>query len=239
MLRWLILCWACLVLIGILTIWKAPEDLMRKMSALRKEKETEEKINNTKEIDLTDRLTLPTFEEAVLATSDFDPSKHATIKEMLLSRQSVILFIVSTFSIFTGFFVVNQTKTFGELNGLNDDRYLALICSIGSIFNTLRFVWSWWLDHAKLKIVYGTLLLAQVVLNFTIFFVDKNWYTYALWIWLFMFCEGGHFTILPNILFRIFGSRAVAVYGWFGSFCAVVSVTQIFLDDWFLGPTVR
>ena len=111
--------------------------------------------------------------------------------------------------------------------------------SLGSIFNTARFMWSWWLDHSTLKIVFGTLIAAQILLNFTIFLVDKNWYTYALWVWLFMFCEGGHFTLLPNIMFRIFGSRAVAIYGWFGSFCAVASLTQVLLDDWFLKDTLK
>ena len=135
----------------------------------------------------------------MLTSETYDPSLHATTVEMLFSKQSVILYIVSVFSVFTGFFVVNQTKTFGVLNGLTDDKYLAMIASIGAIFNTARFLWSWALDHYSLKIVYGTLLATQIVLNFTIFFVDKNWYTYAIWIWLFMFCEGGHFTLLPNV----------------------------------------
>lgn len=236
MLRWLVVCWACLAVIGMATVWKAPEALLRKMSAMRAEKE--EQINLSKEADTTDRLTLPTYEEAVLASDDFDPSKHASIKEMVLSRQSVVLFFVATMSIFTGFFIMNQTKNFAILNGLLDDKDLALIMSLGSIFNTLRFLWSWWLDHSTLKIVFGTLLVAQITLNFTIFFVDKNWYTYALWTWLFMFCEGGHFTLLPNIMFRIFGSKAVAIYGWFGCFCALASLTQVFLDDWFMTDTL-
>jgi hypothetical protein len=235
MLRWLIFFWACLVIVGLCTIWKAPTNLLRKMSALRAEEE--ERINASKE--QTDRETIPPYELAVLASETFDPSKHATVSEMLFSRQSVILFIVSTCSIFSGLFVVNQTKEFGFLNGLDDDRYLSLIASIGSIFNTLRFVWSWWLDHSRLKIVYATLILMQVFLNFTIFLVDKNWYSYAVWIWLFMFCEGGHFTILPNILFRIFGSRSLAVYGFFGSFVSIVGLIQVFLDDWFLKTTLK
>lgn len=110
---------------------------------------------------------------------------------------------------------------------------------MGSIFNTLRFLWSWWLDYSSLKVVYGTLIACQTILNFTIFLVDKNWYTYALWIWLFMFCEGGNFTLLPNEFIRLFGSKSLAVYGFFGSYISFVGLLQIALFDLFLKDTLR
>ena len=100
--------------------------------------------------------------------------------------------------------------------------------------NLLRFTWSWALDHYSYKVVYGTLLLLQIFLNFTIFFIDKNWYTYALWIWLFVLAEGGHYSLLPNILKRIFGSKATQMYGWFGSYPSVSCVITIYLQKWFL-----
>lgn len=74
------------------------------------------------------------------------------------------------------------------------------------------------------------------MLNFTIFFVDKNPGTYALWVWLFMFCEGGHFTLLPNILRRIYGSKATQMYGWFGNYPSLCSIITIYMYKWFLIP---
>ena len=70
-------------------------------------------------------------------------------------------------------------------------------------------------------------------------FVDKNWYTYALWVWLMMFCEGGNFTMLPVIMNRIFGSRAISVFGFFGSYISIVGLLQIVLNDLFLHNTLR
>ena len=70
-------------------------------------------------------------------------------------------------------------------------------------------------------------------------FVDKNWYTYALWVWLLMFCEGGNFTLLPNIMNRIFGSKAISVFGFFGSYISVVGLLQIALNDFLLEYTLK
>ncbi len=70
-------------------------------------------------------------------------------------------------------------------------------------------------------------------------FMDKNWYTYAEWVWLMMFCEGGNFTLLPNIMNRIFGSKAISVFGFFGSYISVVGLVQIALNDLFLENTLR
>lgn len=65
---------------------------------------------------------------------------------------------MATMAIFTGFFVVNQTKNFGAVHGLANDKTLALIASIGAVFNCLRFLWSWALDYFSFRIVFGTLL---------------------------------------------------------------------------------
>jgi hypothetical protein len=54
-------------------------------------------------------------------SKDFDPSMHASMSEMLFSKQSIILYIMACMSIFTGFFVVNQTKNFAVVNQLTND----------------------------------------------------------------------------------------------------------------------
>jgi len=33
-------------------------------------------------------------------------------------------------------------------------------------------------------------------------------YSYALWVWLSIWCEGGHFTLVPNVLKIIYGENA-------------------------------
>ena len=70
----------------------------------------------------------------------------------------MLVYIMNVLSIFTGFFVVNQTKVYGMENGLTNDKFLALVASIGAIFNALRWIWSWMLDYYSYKQVYGVLL---------------------------------------------------------------------------------
>lgn len=66
---------------------------------------------------------------------------------------------MNCFSVFTGFFVVNQTVNYGEANGFTNTSYLSMVASVGAIFNSIRFVWSWLLDYYPYKIVYGVLLV--------------------------------------------------------------------------------
>ena len=148
---------------------------------------------------------------------------------MLLSRNFILIYIMNSLSILTGFFVVNQTKNYGLANGLSNEIYLTEIASIGAIFNAIRFIWSFLLDNLPYKIVYGSLLASQIILNFTIFFVNKNKFFYAVWVCLFMFCEGGHFVLVPNILKKIYGSKATQLYGFMFSFTAMGSILMIIL----------
>jgi len=60
---------------------------------------------------------------------------------------------------------------------------------------------------------------------------------YAVWIWLFIFCDGGISVLMPNILKRIFGSKATALSGYFFSYNAVYAVIQSLLFYFFLEPT--
>ena len=83
---------------------------------------------------------------------------HASIKEMLFSKPTAILYTIAVFSVFTGFFILNQYKLFGVLNGIDNDKFLATVGSIGFVFSMLRFIWSWSLDKSTFKIVFGVLL---------------------------------------------------------------------------------
>lgn len=170
---------------------------------------------------------------------EVDPSERATIKEMLLSKQFVVIYLMNCLSVFSGFYIVNQTVNYGEANGFTNTSYLSTVASIGAIFNAARFVWSWLLDYYPYREVYGALLGIQIVLNFTIFFVNQNAFLYAVWVCLFMFCEGGHFVLAPNILKKIFGSKTTQLYGFFFSFASLCSIITILLQDAFLKDTTK
>lgn len=70
-------------------------------------------------------------------------------------------------------------------------------------------------------------------------------YLFALWVWLSVWCEGGHFTLVPNVLKIIYGKQATQLYGLLFSYLGVCSIVMLLLlksplDEmyiwfWFLG----
>lgn len=85
------------------------------------------------------------------------------------------------------------------------------------------------LDHYSYKKVYGTLVVMQIILAFTYKFSSLNRTTYAVWIWLSVWCEGGHFTLVPNIFKIIFGKHATALYGIGFSYTGLNSIILLSL----------
>ena len=59
-----------------------------------------------------------------------------------------------------GYYTVDVYKSFGQTyEGLNYDAYLTWVGSLGSVFTSLRFIWSAALDSKSYKLIYGILLL--------------------------------------------------------------------------------
>ena len=68
-----------------------------------------------------------------------------------------------------GYYIVNTYKSFGQtISVLDDDHFLSTISSISALFNAARFIWSGALDKFAFKKVYGSLLVIQITLAFTI-----------------------------------------------------------------------
>ena len=49
-----------------------------------------------------------------------------------------------------------------------------------------------------------------------------------------MFCEGGHFTLVPNIIRQIFGDKATQLYGILFSYTGISALILILLQKLFL-----
>jgi hypothetical protein len=87
---------------------------------------------------------------------------------------------------------------------------------LASVIGCLRFTWAGVLDFqwASYKLVYGFLLCLQIVLGLSFTWVasfGRGWF--ALWVCLIVYCEGGHFSLLPVLFKRLFGSMATKAYG--------------------------
>jgi hypothetical protein len=51
----------------------------------------------------------------------FDPSEFAPVKEMLLTKQCIVLYFIAMFAFFAANFATSQTRNFGEINGITND----------------------------------------------------------------------------------------------------------------------
>mmetsp|Transcript_24139 Transcript_24139/g.32910 ORF Transcript_24139/g.32910 Transcript_24139/m.32910 type:complete len:186 (+) Transcript_24139:1013-1570(+) len=133
-------------------------------------------------------------------------------------------------SIFVGYFCVGQFKSYGERKG-HSDNYLTALGSAAAFFNSIRFVWSAILDKVSYKYVYGTMLVIQIIVSGTMPLFATNNVIYATWVCLALFCEGGHFTILPNELLIIFGDQASSLYGIAFLFSGTAAILLVILQE--------
>ena len=54
---------------------------------------------------------------------------------------------------------------------------------------------------------------------------------YAAWVCLTIWCEAGHFTIIPNILKIIYGKQATSLYGVIFTYTGICGTMMLFLLD--------
>mmetsp|Transcript_19004 Transcript_19004/g.23547 ORF Transcript_19004/g.23547 Transcript_19004/m.23547 type:complete len:220 (+) Transcript_19004:1162-1821(+) len=156
----------------------------------------------------------------------------------LKSKQFWLVFAMSSLSILFGYYTVDIYKVFGQTNELlNHDAYLTWVGSLGSVCTSLRFLWSAALDHLPYRLIYGVLLSMQIALACTMSFAVRSQTTYLVWICLALFCEGGHFTIVPNTLKKTFGEQATSLYGFMLTYTGFSSLALIVLLETKLGKS--
>lgn len=109
-----------------------------------------------------------------------------------------------------------------------------MVGSAAQILNCIRFFWSGLTDHFSYKVVYGSLCAMQVVLDFALPLSARNSWTYAICVSMIMFCEGGHFTLLPNVLKKIYGDQGTALYGIAFSYTGVCAILILLLQHYWL-----
>ena len=86
------------------------------------------------------------------------------------------------------------------------DHTLTLAGAIGSICNgSSRIFWATLQDKYGFRNVYFWLLVLQLLISFTIFYVRKEAFLYTLWVACAFLCEGGHFSMFPTAAVKLFG----------------------------------
>lgn len=108
---------------------------------------------------------------------------EAELLEMIKTKQFLVLFLMLYCSILQGLFFTSVYKTYWfTVPTAPSENFAAAFGSIGSVFNGLRFVWSAVLDKVRFKYVYGTLIVLQIFIAFSVNFVVQYKWVYGLWI---------------------------------------------------------
>jgi len=79
------------------------------------------------------------------------------------------------------------------------------------------------------------LLSIQTAFGFTLVAIKDVKALFFIWVCMIVWCEGGHFTLVPTACAKFFGEHAAIVYGIafsFGSFSSILSsiLVAFFLD---------
>ena len=115
------------------------------------------------------------------------------------------------FTVFYGYLIVSNYKVFGSMF-IHDDMFLTAVGSVASVCGSLRFLWSLQLDAGYSYVrVYGLLCMVQLICSGLIYYSTAYPYAYLAIVSLSVFCEGGHFVLLPAHCCEVFGGPAAGV----------------------------
>ena len=114
-------------------------------------------------------------------------------------------------SVFYGYLIANNYKDYGD-DYINDDHFLSIIGAASSAWAGFRFTWAFMMQKFSFKFVYSIMLILQIITAMTLNLSVKNRYTYLISIWLTIWIEGGHFTVLPTVCGKIYGNIGSTVY---------------------------
>lgn len=130
-----------------------------------------------------------------------------SLKEGIKTRRFWHLFIMALMSITPGLYIVNVYKTFGK-SKISNDEFLTIVGSVSSIFNgSFRYIWGWVMDKTSFKKSYTALIIIQTVFIMTLYYVASIEALYLIWVCVIVCCEGGHFSLYPTVIARMYGKQ--------------------------------
>ncbi|OMJ89822.1 hypothetical protein SteCoe_7903 [Stentor coeruleus] len=137
-----------------------------------------------------------------------------SIKAGIKTKMFWVIFAMGFCSIMPGIYLASAYKSFGK-EKINDDEFLTIVGSVGSIFNgSFRYFWGQVMDKTSFKISYSILLALQAALIVTLYYIASIKALYLIWISLILCCEGGHFSLYPTIIARMYGKvMGAKIYG--------------------------
>jgi nitrate/nitrite transporter NarK len=100
-----------------------------------------------------------------------DTRNYVTVKEGVSTPKYWHMYVMAYFSCFYGFYMASTYKNLGIDFGI-DDLTLTIAGSVGSFFNgASRFGWGILADKYGFKLIYGALLVIQIIFSATVYFI--------------------------------------------------------------------
>jgi MFS transporter, OFA family, oxalate/formate antiporter len=155
-----------------------------------------------------------------------------TNAEILKSKKFWLLYFMNFCSVFFGYLVLSNFKVFGS-QYISDDLSLTTIGSIATICGSIaRFTWPFAQDYLGYEKVYGLLVLINFAASGFFYSSVTNPMYYGILVSTAVFCEGGHFVMLPAQCVEVWktpeaGMRAYAlIYSCLGMSCVAGGLVQ-------------
>ena len=135
-----------------------------------------------------------------------DDEEEVTVMQGVKSCRFFHMFMMLMLGLFYSLYIASVYKSFGsEKLG---DSVLTLAGSIGAVCNGgSRIFWANLQDYIGFKKVYFIIMILQIIVSSTIFFIRESAPIYVTWIALSFLCEGGHFSCFPTVSAKIFGLK--------------------------------
>lgn len=100
----------------------------------------------------------------------------------------------------------------------------------------MRFIWSAMLDYLPYKVVYGILLTVEIIVGATYPSIINDEYLVGIWICLGYWCLGGHFTLVPNEMKKVFGDNTTQLYSYFYTYGGITGIVEVILQICVMTP---
>ena len=213
-LRIIVWWWAGLSLIGLLTVTRPkPKRSVSEANCKVLDPATQRLLNNSS--------VLPT------RYNDEEP-EQVSIFRIMKTSQFYLLFIMMYCSSFFGYFILNQYKDFGQ-RSIKDDHFLTIVGAISAAWSGFRFTWAFMMQKMSFKTVYGIMLVMQMAVTSAIYWSSQSRASYMICVWLTIWIQGGHFTILPTICVKLYEERGSQVFTMLFSSFGCASMTGILI----------
>ena len=143
-----------------------------------------------------------------------DHNSSLAIKEVFKTKKIWQIILLNFCALYFLYIITNTNRSFGQLNLLNSG-LLSTLSKLYSLINGFgRIIWGFLLDKFELKKLYFLILLTEILISTTIFYVGKYQYLYSIMVCICSFLFSGVVIIIVIIFPKIYGIKyANKIYG--------------------------